>query len=158
VETKASRLERTWKTLTLVGAIAAAGFGASTYLGGFQTAAGARSEHASIREEMRGSDARVAQQIERHAEELRDVRYVNVRIEVAQAQVLDELRLARQRAERAVTAAEREERQATIEELERRIEVRGGALEQSYERRPTVPHDASQIDPEDPLTRLGGAL
>jgi len=148
-----SKVEKTWKTLTLIGAIAAAGFGAATYLTNFQSEADAKAESARVDRKIEGVKA----EVEKHDQELEEIRYVNVRIEVAQAQVLDELRLARERSRTPRGRDERVAQEEQVAEIERRIEVRGDALEESYERRPVVPTDAPR---HDPLTKLmkAGAL
>jgi hypothetical protein len=149
------RIERTWKALTLVGAIAAAGFVASTYLARFESQSEAQAAHAQLRTEAVERLSEVRAEVRQQESELRDIKYVNVRIEVAQAQVLDELRLAREMSSDPGTRDERRSRDARVTNLERRIELRGRALGESYARRSIVPVTTSS---NDPLTSLSAVL
>ena len=149
------RIESAWKVLTLIGAIAAVGFAASAYLSRFESQADSRVAHAQMRSESIVQVSEVRSEVQRQESELRDIKYVNVRIEVAQAQVLDELRLAREVSSDASSRAERLSRSARVAVIERRIEQRGRALGESYARRPIVPVTTSS---NDPLTNLNAVL
>jgi hypothetical protein len=149
VSKTAKHLDNTWKTLTLIGSIAAAGFGAAMFLGGFQTQADAAAQHKVLRTEQQDAAKLATSRFEEVDEDLQAQRYIQIRIEIAQQQLLDESRLEREHERRTRTRAEHSERQARIEELEERIEIRAGALKRSYDARPAAP--SHEIDSRDPL-------
>ena len=143
-------IQATWKILVVIGAIAGVGFGAAEYLARYQTVGDAAQQHNEIK-----SSVTVLQKgIQENSDELEGMRYVNVRIEVAQQQVLDELRRARVEDQSTRTRAERTQREDELEQLDTRLELREKALQGSYKLRPIVPRAGSgdaTVERDDPL-------
>lgn len=148
------KLDASWKTLSLIGTILAAGFAAATYLGRYQTVDDAKSQHRAIVAEAHEDAASAEERLDAQEEQLVDLRVRNVRIEVGQQQVLDEMRRVRLRDQRARTAAEREAQEQELQEIDERIQRRERALEQSYEQRPILAPEA--MSDNDPLADLEG--
>jgi hypothetical protein len=148
-------LNATWKTIALIGTIAGVGFVGSQYLDRYQTAERAIEQHTAIETRSKASVDALGKDIEKHTEELEAVRYVNVRIEIGQQQILDELRRTRLENRQVRNSAERIQRIEDLEELDERLELREKALEGSYKLRPIVPRAGSGDAPmqrDDPLS------
>lgn len=154
-QSTAKKLEGVWKTLTLIGAIAAAGFAASTYLAGYQRTDDAKAEHVAIRAAQADSETHIQEQIRTGAEERQSIRYINVRIEVSQRQINDRLELIAEQNRTVRTRSARAARADRVEVLEDRIQTRDRALRQSYQDRPPVP-DEDAVASGDPLSALDG--
>lgn len=149
------KLDTSWKTLTLIGTIMAAGFAGATYLGKYQTTEAAESEHEAIIAAADEAAASASERAKSHEVQLQDITVRNVRIEVGQQQVLDEMRAQRVHRRRARTREEREAQQQELEDIDRRIDRREQALDRSYEQRPIVPPGAG-LPNGDPLSGLEG--
>ncbi|MCG8670483.1 MAG: hypothetical protein MI867_13785 [Pseudomonadales bacterium] len=125
-------LEGTWKTLTLIGAIAAAGFAAATHLHGFQTVEQAQEDHQELTSSIEGVAVEmkdIGNEVEENDDELEAIRYINVRLTAEQRNVNDRLDILIETQRRATTWAEREEQEDRIEELEERIRMRSRAVD-----------------------------
>lgn len=131
--------------MTLIGAMMAAGFGAATYLSKFQTMDNAR----EVRGKLEAATARVDAKADRIREDVESLKFVNVRVELGQRQIQDQLELLTLQNKSSTT---REDRRV-MEELEEKTKVRGAALKKSYEEKPVVQAGKANIDPEDPLAK-----
>jgi hypothetical protein len=148
-------LQATWKVLVGIGAILGVGFGAAEYLARYQTVDTATLQHDEIKKQNEDSVKQVRADIQEQSGELESMRYINVRIEVAQKQVLDELRRSRLERQPVRSYAERTQRAEELEAIEHRIEVRADALEESYELQPVMPEDAPDREPLIKLMKAG---
>lgn len=126
-EKTTQRVENSWKTLTLIATIAAAGFAAATHLSDYKTRADARSDHAAIRQDMDEAVDDVEDALDSHDEELAEIRYINVQIAFEQKNVADRLEILATQQREARSRSSRDEQEDRIESLERRIKQRSQA-------------------------------
>jgi hypothetical protein len=142
------RLDAGWKTATLIGVIMGTGFAGATYLAKYKTADAAKAEHAELAE----ATAKVKEAVVEVEVDVQDIRYVNVRIEVSQQQISDQLKMISFQGQRSRSRADREEMRVLAVKTTRR----GMALQKSYEQKPVVKAGGAKMKAGDPLAGLEG--
>lgn len=140
------RLEAGWKTITLIGVIMGTGFAGATYIGKYKTHEQAKADHGKLEAATKEVDSKT----EELQEEVQEIQMVNVRIEVGQQQISDQLKLVMMQNKTRTTSADREE----IRQLESNTEIRGAALKKSYEQRPITKTAKGKMSADDPLSGL----
>jgi len=138
------RLNATWKTLTLIGAIAAAGFAAATFLSKYQTQDDARREHTEIRSATTTGLAAVEHDVEANEGELRQLKILNVRMAAQQENQSDRMEQLIELQRPARSRRARAAQEQRVDELEQRIQRRDAVL------------DRAGGGEDDPLVQLEG--
>lgn len=131
--------------MTLIGVIMGTGFAAATYMAKYQTAAAASKEHAVLKK----ATEKVDQKAEELREEVEELQFVSVRVEISQRQIQDQLRIVTLQNRRRITGRDLRE----MNDLERRTRKRGEALEKSYRQHPVIKPGKVKMSPKDPLAK-----
>ncbi len=163
----AQKMESVWKSLVLIGVILVVGFNAAMFTVGFQTKAGADTAHAKIEAAEDANHKKVEVRLDEHQESLTEQRYIQVRIEVGQKQIHDQLDgiASQNRMAMAPNSAERRVHRKAVEASAKSVAVRREALEKSYRKTPVIPRKVRNgggkvrppiVDSDDPLAGLDG--
>ena len=162
-----TKMESVWKSLVLFGVVLAVGFNAAIFTTGFQTKAEADVAHDKIEKAETANHKRVEERLEEHADSLTEQRYIQVRIEVGQKQITDQLEgiAAQNRVAMAPNSAQRRVHRKVVKASAQRVAVRRKALERSYQKVPVIPRKARNgggkmlppiVKADDPLAGLDG--
>lgn len=166
-EVNSHKVESVWKSLVLIGVVIGVGAQGAMWMTGFQTKAEADKAHAKIEKAETENHKKVSLALDDHETALTEQRYIQVRIEVGQKQITDQLDgiAAQNRVAMAPNSSQRRVHRQVVEASAQRVAVRRKALERSYQKVPVIPRKMRNgggksrppiVEADDPLAGLDG--